>query len=171
MVLIWDHIFSPSVNALLRCSIKRSTLITSSFPWGPAADGLVGQKMLCKFLIASTYESNSNSNTAAVAVTQRQWHQKIFQCVVDCRAMMMTGGLGFPAIYTSVNSPRTSVGWTNYSWAIDRIKIALRQNIQSINHVDMFPYIVIRARNEKLAWHLLSYQPVCSGASRETTGN
>ena len=48
--------FSPSVNALLRCSIKRSTLITSSFPWGPATNGLVGQKMLYKFLIASTYD-------------------------------------------------------------------------------------------------------------------
>ena len=44
-----DHVCSRSVNALLRCFIKRSTLITSSFPWGPAANGLVGQKMLCKF--------------------------------------------------------------------------------------------------------------------------
>jgi hypothetical protein len=48
-----DHVCSRSVNALLQYSIKRSTLITSSFPWGPAANGLVGQKMLCKFLIAS----------------------------------------------------------------------------------------------------------------------
>ena len=44
-----DHVCSWSVNALLRCSIKRSTLITNSFPWGLAATGLVGQKMLCKF--------------------------------------------------------------------------------------------------------------------------
>jgi hypothetical protein len=51
-----DHMCSRSVNALLQYSIKRSTLITSSFPWGPAANGLVGQKMLCKFLIASTYD-------------------------------------------------------------------------------------------------------------------
>ena len=50
-----DHVCSRSVNALLRCSIKRSTLSTSSFPWGPAANGLVGQKMTCKFLIASTH--------------------------------------------------------------------------------------------------------------------
>ena len=28
-------------------------------------------------------------------------------------------------------------------------------------------YLVVRARNEKIAQHLLSYQPVCSGASRE----
>ena len=40
---------SWSVNALLRCFIKRSTLITSRFPWGPAANRLVGQKMLFKF--------------------------------------------------------------------------------------------------------------------------
>ena len=44
-----DHVCSRSVNALLRCFIKRSTLIISRFPWGPAANGLVGQKMLCKF--------------------------------------------------------------------------------------------------------------------------
>jgi hypothetical protein len=56
-----DHMCSRSVNALLRCSIKRSTLITSSFPWGPAANGLVGQKMLCKFLIASTYDYIRNT--------------------------------------------------------------------------------------------------------------
>ena len=47
MAVIWGC--SWSVNALLRCFIKRSTLITSRFPWGPAANGLVGQKMLCKF--------------------------------------------------------------------------------------------------------------------------
>ena len=47
--------------SLLRCFIKRSTLITSSFPWGPAANGLVGQKMLCKFLIASTYDEIRNT--------------------------------------------------------------------------------------------------------------
>ena len=34
-----DHMCSRSVNALLRYSIKRSTLITSSFPRGPAATG------------------------------------------------------------------------------------------------------------------------------------
>jgi hypothetical protein len=51
-----DHMCSLSVNALLRYSIKKSTLITSRFPWGPAANGLVGQKMSCKFLIASTYD-------------------------------------------------------------------------------------------------------------------
>jgi hypothetical protein len=51
-----DHMCSLSVNALLRDSIKRYTLITSSFPWGPAANGLVGQKMSFKFLIASTYD-------------------------------------------------------------------------------------------------------------------
>jgi hypothetical protein len=51
-----DHMCSPSVNALLRYFIKRSTLITSSFPWGPAANMLVGQKMSCKFLIASTHD-------------------------------------------------------------------------------------------------------------------
>jgi hypothetical protein len=51
-----DHMCSLSINALLWCSIKRSTLITSRFPWGPTANGLVGQKMSCKFLIASTYD-------------------------------------------------------------------------------------------------------------------
>jgi hypothetical protein len=51
-----DYMCSWSINALLRYSIKRSTFITSSFPWGPAANGLVGQKMLCKFLIASMYD-------------------------------------------------------------------------------------------------------------------
>ena len=44
-----DHMCSQSVNPLLQCFIKISTLITSSFPWGPTANGLVGQKMLCKF--------------------------------------------------------------------------------------------------------------------------
>jgi succinate dehydrogenase/fumarate reductase cytochrome b subunit len=48
--------YSLNVNALLRYFIKRSTLITSRFPWGPAANRLVGQKMSCKFLIASTYD-------------------------------------------------------------------------------------------------------------------
>jgi hypothetical protein len=56
-----DHICSLSVNTLLRCSIKRSILITSRFPWGPAANGLVGQKMSCKFLIASTYDYIRNT--------------------------------------------------------------------------------------------------------------
>jgi hypothetical protein len=56
-----DHMYSQSVNALLRYSIKRSTLITSSFPWDPAANGLVGQKMSCKFLIASTYDYIRNT--------------------------------------------------------------------------------------------------------------
>jgi hypothetical protein len=51
-----DHMCSLSVNALLRYSIKRSTLITSRFPWGPGANGLARQKMSCKFLIASTYD-------------------------------------------------------------------------------------------------------------------
>jgi hypothetical protein len=51
-----DQICSLSVNALLRYSIKRITLITSRFPWRPAANGLVGQKMSCKFLIASAYD-------------------------------------------------------------------------------------------------------------------
>ena len=44
-----DHVCSWSVNALLWCFIKRSTLITSRFPWGHAGNRLVGQKMLCKF--------------------------------------------------------------------------------------------------------------------------
>jgi hypothetical protein len=56
-----DHICSRSVDALLMYSIKRSTLITGSFPWGPAANGLVGQKMSCKFLIASTYDYIRNT--------------------------------------------------------------------------------------------------------------
>jgi hypothetical protein len=60
-LLCEDHICSPSVNALLRYSIKRSTLITSSFPWGPAANRLIGQKMSCKFLIASTYDYLRNT--------------------------------------------------------------------------------------------------------------
>jgi hypothetical protein len=47
---------SLSVNALLQYSIKRSTLITSRFPCGPTTNGLVGQKMSCKFLIASTHD-------------------------------------------------------------------------------------------------------------------
>jgi hypothetical protein len=51
-----DHMYSPSVNALLRYFIKRSTLITSRFPWGPAANRLVGQKMSCKFLPVSTHD-------------------------------------------------------------------------------------------------------------------
>jgi hypothetical protein len=56
-----DHMCSPSVNALLRYFIKRSTLITSSFPWGPATNRLVEQKMPCKFLIASTYDYIRNT--------------------------------------------------------------------------------------------------------------
>jgi hypothetical protein len=56
-----DHMCSPSVNALLRYSIKRSTLITSRFPWGSAANRLVGQKMSCKFLIASMYDYLRNT--------------------------------------------------------------------------------------------------------------
>ena len=56
-----DHMCSRSDNALLRCLFKRSTLITSSFPWGPTANGLVGQKMLCKFLIGSTYDYIQNT--------------------------------------------------------------------------------------------------------------
>jgi hypothetical protein len=51
-----DYMCSRIVNCLLRYSIKRSTLITSSFPWGPAANRLVGQKMLCKFLIVSMHD-------------------------------------------------------------------------------------------------------------------
>ena len=51
---------------------------------------------------------------AVVAVTQRQWHQKIVDAisngVLDGRAMMITDGPGFLAIYASGNSPRTSVG-------------------------------------------------------------
>jgi hypothetical protein len=56
-----DHMCSLSVNALLRYFIKRSTLITSRFPWGPAANRLVGQKMLCKFLIESTHDYIRNT--------------------------------------------------------------------------------------------------------------
>jgi hypothetical protein len=56
-----DHMCSSSVNALLRSSIKRSTLITISFPWGPAANRLVGQKMSCKFLIASMHDYLRNT--------------------------------------------------------------------------------------------------------------
>jgi hypothetical protein len=56
-----DHMYSQSVNALLRYSIKRSTLINNSFHWGPAANGLVGQKVSCKFLIASTYDYIRNT--------------------------------------------------------------------------------------------------------------
>jgi hypothetical protein len=56
-----DHMCSPSVNALLRYFIKWSTLITSRFPRGPAANRLVGQKMSCKFLIASTYDYIRNT--------------------------------------------------------------------------------------------------------------
>jgi hypothetical protein len=56
-----DHMCSSSVNALLRYSIKRSTLITSRFPWGPAANRLVGQKMSCKFLITSTHDYLRNT--------------------------------------------------------------------------------------------------------------
>jgi succinate dehydrogenase/fumarate reductase cytochrome b subunit len=56
-----DHMCSLSVNALLWYFIKRSTLITSSFPWGPAANRLVGQKMSYKFLIASMYEYIRNT--------------------------------------------------------------------------------------------------------------
>jgi hypothetical protein len=52
---------SLSINALLLYFIKRSTLITSRFPWGPAANGLVGQKMSCKFLIASTHDYLRNT--------------------------------------------------------------------------------------------------------------
>jgi hypothetical protein len=56
-----DHMCSPSVNALLQYFIKRSTLITNRFPWGPAANRLVGQKMSCKFFIASTYDYLRNT--------------------------------------------------------------------------------------------------------------
>jgi hypothetical protein len=56
-----DHMCSWSVNALLRHSIKRSTLITSSFPRGLAANRLVGQKMSCKFLITSMYDYIRNT--------------------------------------------------------------------------------------------------------------
>jgi hypothetical protein len=56
-----DHMCSLSINALPRYSIKRSTLITSRFPWGPAANGLVGQKRSCKFLTASMYDYIRNT--------------------------------------------------------------------------------------------------------------
>jgi hypothetical protein len=56
-----DHMCLPSVNTLLRYFIKRSILITSRFPWGPAANRLIGQKMSCKFLIASTYDYIRNT--------------------------------------------------------------------------------------------------------------
>ena len=56
-----DHMCSRSVNTLLRYFIKRSILITSSFPWGPAANWLVGQKMVCKFLIVNTYDQIRNT--------------------------------------------------------------------------------------------------------------
>jgi hypothetical protein len=56
-----DHMCSPSVNTLLRYFIERSTLITSRFPWGPTANRLVGQKMSCKFLIASTHNYIRNT--------------------------------------------------------------------------------------------------------------
>jgi hypothetical protein len=56
-----DHMCSLSVNALLWYFIKRSTLITSRFPWGSAANRLVGQKMSYKFLIASTYDYIRNT--------------------------------------------------------------------------------------------------------------
>jgi hypothetical protein len=35
--------------------------ITGRFPWGPAANRLVGQKMSCKFLIPSTYDYLRNT--------------------------------------------------------------------------------------------------------------
>ena len=41
---------SQSVNALFRCIFDRSPLISISSLIGPAANGIVGQKMLCKFL-------------------------------------------------------------------------------------------------------------------------
>ena len=44
-----DHVCSRSVNALLRCSIKRSTLITSSFPRGPAATGWLDKRWRASF--------------------------------------------------------------------------------------------------------------------------
>jgi hypothetical protein len=67
-----DRMCSRSVNALLRYSIKRSTLITSRFPWGPAANGLVGQKMSCKFLITSTY--NYIRNTCLWLLSARMYY-------------------------------------------------------------------------------------------------
>jgi hypothetical protein len=56
-----DHMCSLSVNTLLQYFIKRSILITNSFPWGPATNRLVGQKMSCKFPIASTYDYIRNT--------------------------------------------------------------------------------------------------------------
>jgi hypothetical protein len=56
-----DYVCSRSVNTLLRYSIRRSTLITNSFPWDPTANGLVGQKISCKFLIASMYDYLRNT--------------------------------------------------------------------------------------------------------------
>ena len=50
-----DLMYSRSGNALLWYFIKRNTLIASSFPWAPVANGLAGQKMMCKFLNASTH--------------------------------------------------------------------------------------------------------------------
>jgi hypothetical protein len=44
-----DHMCSPSVNAFLRYFIKRSTLITSSFPWGPAATGWYDKRCRASF--------------------------------------------------------------------------------------------------------------------------
>jgi len=44
-----DHMCSRSVNALLRYSIKRSTLITSSFPRGPAATGWLDKRCRASF--------------------------------------------------------------------------------------------------------------------------
>ena len=41
---------SQSVNALFRCVFDMSTLISISSLIGPAENGMVGQKMLCKFL-------------------------------------------------------------------------------------------------------------------------
>jgi hypothetical protein len=77
-VWLWceDHVCSWSVNALLWYSIKRSTLITSSLPWGPAANGLVGQKMLCKFFIASTY--NYIRNTCLWLLSTRMLYHYLF---------------------------------------------------------------------------------------------
>ena len=42
------HMCSWSVNALIRCSIKRSTLVARS-SFRPCCNRLAGQKMLCKF--------------------------------------------------------------------------------------------------------------------------
>jgi hypothetical protein len=43
------------------CHFTLSPEITSRFPWGSAVNGLVGQEILCKFLIASTYDYIRNS--------------------------------------------------------------------------------------------------------------